>query len=510
MEDVRRDGNVEFVALESADLDRIAVVLQCLDNQWVPRGLLRRMLERGLSLADVTDERLRYVRSEYLRALVNARQLVVNRAFLYNSAAVSQDIVSGGASYEAFRRLIGAGVVTPYLLDETSPVDRPKFQVDEKGFAAWTKLCQEVRPRCVRFSWDDAENADSRQALSQRFRTFALAVPGLEVPTLCHDLEVPPEHASELRRRLASVSALCSSELGEGREITREALYREFVVADGTPTPLGRYDSRKRFSGEIKQLLDLRYNANLPDALDRYPLIPIDSLQRTALQEWTAPGRGQPLTASELAHLIKATTFDLMQGGLYIESLGQLGLPDVEAVRGTEAWAAYMSSMDELIAHPLDFPDPDRGLAAVYRTYIDLARVITDLASQRRVQARTERWIPVAEIVVEVAGAALSVIPSMLGQDPAIAVQVTGEIAKGIAGRAASVVVRLVVRGLTERGSHAQLATSIDLIKGRMESAKEQWPELLAAFQKSPDYEETSRRLRSQDLGNMDRPEPQG
>jgi hypothetical protein len=507
---VRRDGNVEFAAIDGAGLDKIAVVLQCLDNQWVPRALLRRMLEGNKSLEDVAGERLQYVRSEYLRALVNARQIVVNRAFLYNSPAISRDLVSGGENHEAFRRLLDAGVVAPFLLNETSPIDRPRFKVDERGFDAWKRMCQEARPRCVRLSWDDAENASvMTEALTQRFRTFAVSMSELNVPTFCRELGLGAQDARRLERRLAEVTARCAAERLEGREITREFLYSQFVVTDDTPTPLGRYDRHKPFSGEIKQLLDLRYNTNLPDALERYPLIPIDSMQRTALQEYRPAANAQPMSARELAHRIKDTVFQQTQGGLYIKSLGDLSLAELEKVRGTEAWNAYISSMENLVANPLTFPDPDRGAAAVYHSYIDLARVVTRLAQQRRVQTTIDQWVPVVEIVVEVAGAVLSVIPSLLDKDAAVACQVAGRVSEAIGKRAAPVVVRLVVRGLTERGSRAELATSIDLIKGKLDSAQEQWAELLAAFQKSPVYEDTAR-LRAQELGNMDGPEADG
>ena len=55
--DKRSSDGIEFRAIETNDLGRLTTVLQALDNQWVPRGLLARMLEEGLALRDVTTQR---------------------------------------------------------------------------------------------------------------------------------------------------------------------------------------------------------------------------------------------------------------------------------------------------------------------------------------------------------------------------------------------------------------------------------------------------------------------
>src|ERR1700693_2873482 len=51
---LRRDG-IEFLAIEPGASSQISVVAQCLDNQWVPRPLLREMADQALPLASVTD-----------------------------------------------------------------------------------------------------------------------------------------------------------------------------------------------------------------------------------------------------------------------------------------------------------------------------------------------------------------------------------------------------------------------------------------------------------------------
>ncbi|HXM58547.1 MAG TPA: hypothetical protein VOB72_24315, partial [Candidatus Dormibacteraeota bacterium] len=304
------------MAIEQGDLGRLAVVAQCLDAQWVPLPMLRRMLLRGESLADVAGERLLAVRAEYLRALVNARQVIVNRAALFNNPAVARDALSSSGDRDALARLLDAGAVVPFLFVESSPCDRPQHRVDERGFAAWQRLCRETRVRCLRLSWADDENARAIQNdLHRRFGWFAGGVHQLDVRALGRVLDVRPDDEVELEKLLARVALWCARWAGEGHAITREDLYREFVIADESRPSEGRYDRGKPFAGELKRLLDLRHGVNLPDALHRPPLMAPDTLPRSALQEWRLPATGAPLPARELVELVRACAGPVPEGG---------------------------------------------------------------------------------------------------------------------------------------------------------------------------------------------------
>src|SRR5207253_2408483 len=119
----------------------------------------------------------------------------------------------------------------------------------------------------------------------------------------------------------------CAAWAGEGRAVTREDLYREFVVAADTRPAEGRYDRGKPFAGELKRLLDLRHNANLPDVLERFPMVPADTLPRSALQEWRLEANGRPaISVPELAERIRESARPLAEGGACLESFGVLSL----------------------------------------------------------------------------------------------------------------------------------------------------------------------------------------
>jgi len=152
-------GNVEFERFEPQDLQSLPVLVQALDNQWMPNSLLKSALEKGQITKSIDSKLRKAVRSEYIRSLVNGQQVILNRAYLYNNPIISQDFAQkSNPKREAFKELLEDEVIIPYLYAEKDPVDLPNYEKDEKAFLAWQELCQEVRPRCVRLSWDDKEN----------------------------------------------------------------------------------------------------------------------------------------------------------------------------------------------------------------------------------------------------------------------------------------------------------------------------------------------------------------
>ena len=496
-----RDQDVEFERIDFGSLQPVCVVAQSLDNQWVPRTLLARMMKRRRSLEDVVDAQQEFVRAEYLRALVNARQLVVNRAYLYNNPAVYRDYQNAGPGREAFKQLLESRVVIPFLFSERAPHELPGYTTRAAGFGGWLEVCQEVKAPCLRLSWDDQTNRDYiLEQLVARFGGFAQTINRLDGAVLERELGLPSDARQPLKERLTEVAHECVDLSGKDELITREGLYKAFVVADGTDPADGKYDRSKPFAAEIKQLLDLNYNVNLPDALGRFPLTPADALHRTALQEWQKATEDQrELSPDELLTILRNAAFDLVQGAAYIKSVGSLSLPEIVALRETWEWRRYVDAVEGLVADPLSFVDPDRGAAAVYQSYVALAETATRMAAEVKRQKLAERWIPRVEVIVEVAGAALSV----LWGDRTV-VKVAGKVSKAIGERPAAVIVRLVVRGATELGSRAELSTSVDFMRGSFDKAQTRWDELVTALAKTPGFEQLEGHAPERRTANID------
>src|SRR4249919_1415799 len=171
-----KEDDVQFQKIEPPDLDQVAVVAQCLDNQWVPRTMLRDMVAKGLSLEDISVERAQLVRAEYLRSLLTAKQVIVNRAFLYNNHAIVRDYADVGPSRSAFIRLLRGRAIVPYLYKEETPTQQTAgVQVVPDGFDAWTRVCQDAgEMSCLRLSWQPSRNNDLTQKLGLSFHDFAV------------------------------------------------------------------------------------------------------------------------------------------------------------------------------------------------------------------------------------------------------------------------------------------------------------------------------------------------
>ncbi|UCE36432.1 MAG: hypothetical protein JSW00_13035 [Thermoplasmata archaeon] len=466
--------DIEFEAIEPTDLESVSVVSQALDNQWVPKDMLHKMIKKGLSLKDVKTKREEYVRTEYIRALINASQVVINRAYVYNNPVVFQDYLRLGEDRDAFIELMNSGVIVPYLYNEQSPYERPTYSTDPRGFPAWERVSVDARIQCVRLSWDDDSNQEFiRAQLTRRFHNFAMTANTVDFNVIARDLGLPPEYGAALKKRLIEVANECLNLSSQNKLATREHLYKKFVTEEGTPPALGKYDRNKPFAGEIKQLLDLRYNINLPDALGGYGLTPIGSLPRTALQEWQQL-KGHEINTEELLELLRQSAFSLVQEGLFLKSVGMLNLKEVQEIRLTDEWAEYIISLRDLMDNPLHFLDQDRGAQVVYQNYVELAKVMTNVVKAKKVKVRTAKWTPVVEFVLNVAGGVLSVVWSGKG----IFYTVTGGISSTVTKKGAPVVTRLIVRGYTEIGAQADLRTSFDFMRGTMDHAREQWKEL--------------------------------
>lgn len=478
----RSEGNVEFIPLEGDDLEYVATVAQALDNQWVSRQLLTRMLTspRIQGLADVESERYPVVRAEYIRALVTSKQVVVNRAYMYNTHVVRQDYLQPGASREAFKALLNEGAIVPYLYREPAPDEQPGGFTAHDAVTQWQQICQEVRMKCVRLSWDDRLNMERTGAMAARFsawiRTMDLIIDQGNFDVFMRDVGVPEARRVAFQERLIHVAREAAN---QGIK-TREPFYKNFIVADGTEPVEGKYDPDKPFANEIKQLADLSYATNLPDALGRYALTPIDALPRTALQELRVihGEGGNIISPEELKTLLQREAFSRIagiQGAEFLKSLASLTLGEVSDIRRTNEWYAYIREFETLLASPLEF---ETRLEGMYQRYVGLAGVLSRFVKEDKRRA-LEHWMPAVTLVINIGSAVLTAIWNPLGDN--LAEQVVYGAIGNVAQDTAGVVARLIIGGIAGRQAQAQLETSVDFMRARVTDARALWQELAGA-----------------------------
>lgn len=486
--EAREDGNVTFFAAEPDDLDTVVSVPQAFDNQWLPSGLLRTELARHAPPSDekIEAERRPFVRAEYLRSLVNTGQVVVNRAFLYNNPAIFQDYAQPGRNRQDFEALINRRIIVPYLVRETSPAVPPGFGHRTAGWDGWKQVIQECAPTCLRLSWDDDENAaQARRMLSRPTAQFLRLMDELEPPLLAAELQVKPEETEAFATRMREVSAWAQHRASADEPLNREDVYKEFVVIDGTDPDRRQYDPGKPFSAAVKQLIDLRYNANLADALGSYLLSPQDSLRRRALQEWRRDQRGRRIAdADYLTRIVANLHFDRITEVLGAPSaFDQLSLGGILELRDTPEWGSYHSILRAFLAQPTleTFGDEDHGAESVAMAYRDVIRQAGPIAARYSQTAIQSRWDPIVEITIEFAGAILSVFYNPSG-DGGKAFRVVRGLTPGIATRGAKAVFHLIIGRATRARSQSRVENGVRVLETNLDHGRRDWDEFIRAL----------------------------
>jgi len=488
-----------FERLLTSDLLPTAVVAQSVDNQWIPPELLGHVLKHGKSIHDVQERLERQARADYIRALINSPQVLVNRAFLYNNPLVFKDFTEDSPDRDSFIALANSGAIVQFLLGEHRPDDRPaalsneaaaNYTVLQEGWEAWRGIVDRARVHSARFSWDsDAENAEQlNQRLARKFTEGVMRLVTLEPQALSADLGVDLSTAHDLKHHLVTVTAHCAELAGSGELVTREKLYQKFIVQDGTTPAEGRYDLQKPHCGLTKQLIDLAYNVNIAAGVERLALTPALGMHRSTLQEWRPLARDpeNQISAPELADVLSGAAFDFVQQTLYLQSFRDLTIRDVEQIRGSDEWLLYSKNLNELLASPFDmFESEESGAKALMDSYVGVLRKSTRVALKRpaAIAPTTEPRDFAVALGVEVAGSTFSYCFGPTGPE----IAVTGG---ALAAGAANVVVRLGVRGWNgmrkRRAWTSDLDNRVQLMSGWVNSADEFWRDFLARFEDVP------------------------
>lgn len=170
-----------------------------------------------------------------------------------------------------------------------------------------------------------------------------------------------------------------------------------------------------------------------------------------------------------LLRTLRPYAFDLVQLPLRIDLTG-IGLHHVRQARRTDEWRGYVDSLRALLDEPLDFVTRSQQ---VYDRYVALARRLTDIVGERRLD-QVNGWEPVIRVTVEVMGSTVSIV---FDGDPRV--ELVGEVATEIAARGATAVVRFAVVGRDQRRAGRELGTGIDVMRVGLQRAGEDWRELV-------------------------------
>jgi hypothetical protein len=440
------EGDVSFKQLIAGDLAKtITAVPQSLDNQWLDNELVAETLEVGKVTGAISKKQQRRARREYLRALLNAEKIIINRAYLYNSETVHQDFVRDGPGRKAFRSLLKDGVIIPFLMNETSPLPEvtPDFHVTD-GFEGWRTIAENTPMSCLRLAWDEHTNAELSTQVSDGFENFLTRLGKFRAPALQRDLGLSKDEAESVCSYLKQVAAWAFERTNSGTAVTRQMLYERFIVGDG-----GNVAARE-------------YDRNLPH------VVPLQE----GLADRRQAGR-RPLDetdADQLVRLLRGLTFENVQGLLEdVPSLDRLTLTDICQVRKESEWKAYKDLFADLLnTSSVDALASDAGGAvAVTGAYLAMLEKAEEIHITNWGDHVGERFQGLAELAIDIGAMTINILYL---NNHSIGYQVIGDSTGMGLGRAARVTVRLGLGRLLGSKAKHRIESTAQILDMRMDN----------------------------------------
>jgi hypothetical protein len=336
------------------------------------------------SLTDLGELRHNVIHREYVRSLITAERIVVNRSFLFRNPVLSAGYTASADSRNAFTELLRDGAIVLFLIKEHSPLDSEwaKESAPARDAAkALEPILRSVRAWCVRLSWG-ADNDERVDAWNRRFGERIKRAIGLDHGRFLEDVGVTRNDIADFRQQLDLIPRLATPTAQV--PITRSNLYAEYIVSDPREIAQGRYDFTKPHLVPLKWLFDLVYNSNLATELQLALTTPADSVHRSVVHnpnffQDEIPGDGfdPPRVRAAIMETIQDALFrrDFSTGVLSV--FEAVTLPQVVTIRKSEPWRTYADAVNALLEEPWLLPHPERGLLHVYRCYDDLIAYIS-------------------------------------------------------------------------------------------------------------------------------------
>ncbi|NWG06128.1 MAG: hypothetical protein HXY35_05495 [Chloroflexi bacterium] len=480
--------SVEFEKLTAGKLNPGAIVPQGLDNQWAPTNALRRMIKQAKPLISWKG-RKKAVLSEWRRALIYAPQVVVNRVALFNNSIVVDDY--SGNDKKNFQELLRRKVIVDYLLTEESPDQRPTFEIGDEKWNRWMDVIQDTKLACVRLDWGKQE--DDFKNIAAVFHSY---VQNLNMPDrtehLTNAFRIPKRHREAFRKKLIEVASYTFDIASQGKNVVRNELYKKFVCVDNSKIDDGYYDKNKPFAAELKEIFDLRYTVNVPDAFGRYAFTPKGSPDRTVLGDVNQATMQNLLRDNRVKDFIdslKRMQFAILNDALYLKGLDILSLADVLTIRNTDEWEQYTQSLNSLLRHPMEFAEKIDDVATRFNK---LNRKITDMKIANTKKSAGElvsRLQPNMMIVVAIGGALMQLMLDPTDASRILVQTLSGPVSIGLAP--------IAINLRISASEYVDLGISVNFMRSKVNNGREIWREVQGALKDDPHF----KFLEEQDLG---------
>ncbi|MBC7911126.1 MAG: toll/interleukin-1 receptor domain-containing protein [Pyrinomonadaceae bacterium] len=367
--------------IRPGQLERDATIPQCLDNQYVSNEVFTGMVSNGLDYTDPSVNKLRErdAKNEFIRSLIYSSQIVVNRAFIKNNPFLYKNYLPGKSkSIGAFASLVRSKAIVPYLFREHSFTEKLNFDESKEGDTAARALLDVIGEdvTCVRFSENDKENETKISLLSSEFGGYLTKLRMLsdgQLKAMADELFEAERAPVKITNFKKQITKLAEYAFKKGAGLSREDIYKDWF-AEGTTeserkanTVRGRFrqSDGKNCLFELKKLVDLRYNTNLPDLLKRFTFTPAGMPSRIALQDFNPVTDAVKSTEAEKFVDDTFNRFDQMQRVIMATQQKKMNLPllknltvaDVQTIRSFPEWHKFTQAQKKVLEDPHSLTD---------------------------------------------------------------------------------------------------------------------------------------------------------
>ncbi len=400
-----------------SDLRNVAAVAQCMDNQWLPPELVDRVFADA-DRKEIMRRRDELIKHELMAALLTSEQLVLNRAFALNNdvfASLYQDPLSR----PDFERALDSEVITFCFLQEHGFHEPPQFRAHQDRVERLAEITGRIRTACVRLSWDDSQNQGLvKDSLALPFHQYVLSLQASNKRQFARDFGIAVSDEPSFFRRLDELSSFAAT---VGGLVNREQIYGRFIN-ETQNSLVGSIDRSKPFARELKAIVDLKYNLNLADALDRYGLTSQGDCDRSILQEMDMGAMSlssEDDVSNQLATLLSSAGFSKLNSFQALDFLPHLELADVLAIRDCDEWKRYVAVVQKgLPQHGVDFfHHPllnDSYATELVDSHIALLARAHSFVEVRELGERTASW---CEFTISLIGTAAKIVSKFIGEE---------------------------------------------------------------------------------------------
>jgi hypothetical protein len=495
----------KLIPPQSLEVD--AVVPQCLDNQFVPDSLFEKMTSESLDFAnrEIMELRERNFKTEFIRSLIYSSQVIIQRAWWWNSDFLFKNYrQEDSKNFRAFVQFISDGAIIPFLYTESSlsgDQDHRLERHDDGVFATQKLLAELDEVTCVRLALDNEVNARSSATMRTTFFNGLTQLQALDdegrdamANELFSDrsrLGVPGvrEAFSEATEQLARYA------FNKGARLNREDVYRDNFVTEGANSvTLGRFRKPDRdhpFLFELKKYVDLVYNVNLPDRLNRYTFTPAGMPTRLALQDMSDAARHfghddvHKVLADQDAQESMRRIFMAHRdrGAMTLPLLQDLTVADVHEIRLLPEWTQFIQSQTEILKNPLDCLAWIEKFQADFDTF---QRALSEWYTAKYGMAETQkRYSSYISLGLEIAGQVFVINSNLNETEKALASIAVRAIVARLPARITNYAAKLMVNvyDIEEKKRDRDRSYSIVLMKANCDLVQKDLEALLESIQ---------------------------